>query len=79
MSSGVWWAVIGRSAIVNVVGAPARTAGRSASEVLSTSIPTTSQAAASSSVAGQVWQSRALPLSATRSATVKFRSAGFPP
>ena len=43
--------------MVNVSGAPARTARRSASDVFSTSIPTASQAAASSSVAGQVWQS----------------------
>ena len=65
--------------MMNVSGAPDRTAGRAESEVLSTSIPAAAHASASSSVAGQVWQSVTVPLSATRSATVRFRRAGFPP
>ena len=65
--------------MVKVSDAPARTADKSASDVFSTSMPTASQAAASSSVAGQVWQSVVVPLSAIMSATVKLRRAGLPP
>ena len=48
--------------MMKVSGAPARTAARSASDVFRMSMPTSSQAAASSSVAGQVWQSWAVAL-----------------
>ena len=79
ISIGVWCAVIGKLALVNVFGAPARTGGRSVSEAFRTSISAAWKAAASSSVPGQVWASLALPLSAMRSATARFRRASFRP